>query len=219
MYMSERYNGTIVFSGNFQSNFRYTNTQLGLLRYAEQSGKSIIPFFFMHNPELASKFLFLENHPDPNVAKFLSYCKEGAPLLPPQDKYTGFEKIKDYYDNQTDRVSPLDRLRFANMPSKRPFDFLFRYKLEEYIKYKDHVVYHGIKNIQDYRQDYLQLQKEKERAYLNEIKIAILKNINDDITKKINSISPQSSSNIDTTQDDMLDELNKGFGFIPWGNN
>ena len=144
MCMSEQLTeGTIIFSGNFAIDFRYTYTILGLKRYADNSNRSIIPFFLLHDRELAG---VLQQPPgkgnDYSIKKCNAYTTLGAPVIPQPGKQTGFEVIKDYYDTRKDLVvSPKMRIKYASMPSKRKFDLLFRYMLMEKIKYVDQVVY------------------------------------------------------------------------------
>jgi hypothetical protein len=136
--------GTIIFSGNFITDTDYTYTILGLQRYADNSNKSIIPFFLLHDPEIAGLRLNDSGRPTNNgySKKINHYIELGAPVIPQPKKQTGFEVIKDYYDTRKDLVVPPKiRLKYANMPSKRKFDLLFRYMLMEKIKYVDKVVY------------------------------------------------------------------------------
>jgi hypothetical protein len=147
MRMSEMIsNGTVIFSGNFVNSFPlYTLTILGLKRYADNSNRSIIPFFLLHDPELAG---VLRNNPkltavnDYSTKKYDAYRSLEVPVIPQPGKQTGFEVIKDYYDTRKDLVvSPKIRIKYASMPSKRKFDLLFRYMLMEKIKYVDQIAY------------------------------------------------------------------------------
>ena len=143
MAMSESINdGTVIFSGNFASGLSYSYTIWGLKRYADMSNRNVIPFFFLKDLELASISVEPTSERDYTSTKYNSYVKLGAPVIPQPKKQTGFEIIKDYYDTRTDLVVPVRlRLKYANMPSKRKFDLLFRYSLMEKIKYVDEVVY------------------------------------------------------------------------------
>jgi hypothetical protein len=143
MKMSEMItDGTVIFSGNFATGLSYSYTIWGLKRYAEVSRRSIIPFFFLHDAELANLPVIPTNEEKYSDIKFSSYNNLGAPVIPQPKKQTGFEIIKDYYDTRTDLVvPPIMRLKYAHMPSKRKFDLLFRYSLMEKIKYIDEVVY------------------------------------------------------------------------------
>jgi len=148
MKMSEEItDGTIIFSGNFSAHSNYDYTIFGIKRYADISGRSIIPFFFLHDAELAgvinrinSQEAYSETY-DSYLRKIANLRKAEIPVIPQADKYTGFEKIKEYYDKQKDRVTAHERIKFSNMPSKRIFDILFRYRLTDTIKYKDKILY------------------------------------------------------------------------------
>lgn len=123
--------GTILFSGNFLDHgysAALNFTLLGLHRYAEienTSRRKVIPFFFAHDKNLAVSF----------ISKFRESKKEkmyqinGFPVIPQKQKFNGFELVKEYYDQFESRVDNKSRLRFANYPSNRVFDFLFRYSL------------------------------------------------------------------------------------------
>jgi hypothetical protein len=139
--------GTIIFSGNFASHSQYNYTIFGIKRYTDITKRSIIPFFFLHDAALAgfinkvnSEKQYLKVS-DPYLNKIEALTKAKIPIIPQAQKYTGFEKIKEYYDEQKDRVTIIERMKFSNMPSKRIFDVLFRYKLTETIKYKDKILY------------------------------------------------------------------------------
>lgn len=134
--------GTVVFSGNFGTDIAYNYTILGLMRYAES--RSTVPYFLSLTPEIAGStydgriFNRMRNSYQLKVNNLIS---NGIPVVPQPTKQTGFEKIKDLYDLQSTRVTPIDRLRFKHKPSKRVFDILFRYRLEKYVKYQDIVIY------------------------------------------------------------------------------
>ena len=150
MKMSEDIkDGTILFSGNFGAQSMYNYTVLGLKRYADICGRSIIPFFFLHDRELAGSMPGFDSIIFDYSFKVKSLEEAGIPVIRQADKQTGFEKIKDYYDSQSDRVSSREKIKYSNinMPSKRVFDILFRYKLTDSIKYIDYVVYSNIENL------------------------------------------------------------------------
>lgn len=140
--------GTVIFSGDFLKTSVYDYTILGLKRYADRSGRSVIPFFFLHDPELAgvlhrtyddSKCDTTER--DVNNRSIAIYGKKvqalrdlGIPLIPQECKLTGFEIIKNIYDTRKDLITQMDRIKYASQRSKRIFDISFRYKLDEIIK-------------------------------------------------------------------------------------
>lgn len=130
--------GTIIYSGNFippnTSFFCLDYSVLGLHRFAEfinlNSSKKIIPFFFLHTPELAYSF---EEHifeHTKNEYKDLLYKSHGYDIIIPSKKFTGFELIKDYYDQFFDKVPANLKLKASCFKSRRTFDYLFRYSLE-----------------------------------------------------------------------------------------
>lgn len=146
MAMSEMIpDGTKIFSGNFIPGGLYDYTILGMSRYAKLSGYNIIPFFLTHDSQIASALLQYDKTKDirapiPYERKVNLLRTAGVPVIPQKEKYTGFEKIKDFYD-ETTTISFVDKIKYSYMPSKRNFDILFRYKLTDTIKYQDKVIY------------------------------------------------------------------------------
>ena len=69
--------------------------------------------------------------------KINRFKQAGFPVIPQQNKFSGFEKIKDYYDKVPNLVTLKDRLQYANKPSKRAFDIAFRYKLADTIGFHE----------------------------------------------------------------------------------
>jgi hypothetical protein len=127
--------GTIIFSGNFIERERTTVTlaQLGVHKFSLYKNRqeiSVIPFFFLEYPNLAYAFSRSIAHKNDN------YVENGFPIIPQSEKFTGFEKLKNYYDKYSERVTPKDRLKFAMKPSKRVFDLIFRYPYEGAENYK-----------------------------------------------------------------------------------
>ena len=165
MAMSEDLEGTVIFSGNFKMTSYYDYTIFGLKRYAEISGRNIIPYFLLYDSELAvsiEKYRDLATQKDPyknssynnfDQAKSIIYDNKinllhyaGIPVIPQTMKLSGFEKIKDFYDIKSKELKMLsfkDRIKYGNFPSKRAFDLLFRYKLTDLIKYNDVVNFEG----------------------------------------------------------------------------
>lgn len=135
--MSEDLPGTVIYSGDFLTNGKpiLSNAILGLYR-ASLERKNIIPYFFLHTPELAYSLqptqLTIDEMGDRAYdPKIMTYIKNGIPVLRQKIKATGFEKIKDYYDEHYYHlVPPINRIKFATKPSKRTFDLLLRYPYE-----------------------------------------------------------------------------------------
>lgn len=140
--MTEGLKGTVVFSGDFLSNCsaRLTDAILGLYRASLQR-KNIIPYFFLHSPEIAYSFLYTEKNLDfyklnDYQKKVFMYQHNLFPVIPQETKISGFELVKDYYDEHYyNLVPPLKRIKYNHKPSKRTFDLLYRYPYEE--KYQD----------------------------------------------------------------------------------
>lgn len=136
MAMSEMIEqGTIMFSGNFlsRSGVGLNYTLLGQDRYAKKVStehRKIIPSFLAHDSDFSSSFLKYHDslhtiYPD----KVAVLHNTGFPVIPQLAKYTGFEKIKDYYDLKNLAISAKDRIKYSMYPSKRAFDLYFRYPL------------------------------------------------------------------------------------------
>lgn len=131
--------GTVIFSGQYKRpgfNLFVDKNNFSIYRYAEQTGRSVVPWFFLETKEIYSSFKYLEKAEGDNhfayQQKCLTYQLNGFPVLPQDEKYTGFEQIKDHFDkNYSHLVTTRDK--FFNTPSqrsKRTFDLLFRNKYE-----------------------------------------------------------------------------------------
>lgn len=135
MAFSELVEGTKIFSGNLPSEhyLGVDNTIFGLQRYANLSGYSVIPFFLMQSEMVINSSFILSALPFPrNLSTYQSKCARyafiGIPIVPQVDKLTGFEKVKEYYDQFSDRVTSKMKMKHSRFPSKRVFDQLFRNK-------------------------------------------------------------------------------------------
>lgn len=133
MKMCEDIVGTTIFSGNFADTNKLSIDEaiMGMHRYSVSSGQSVIPFFFLHTPELAFSLrqsestLKYEN-------RIQAYQNAGFPIIPQTKKQTGFELVKDLYDKtHAHLVTPKTKLEFFSRPSKRVFDLLLRYPYEK----------------------------------------------------------------------------------------
>lgn len=150
MKMSETITaGTVLYSGNYYFTGPLVNyTIMGLHRYVVATGRDIIPFFFMHDPELVGSFYRFTTVINDSIMsadttyarKCIIYTLGGFHIMPQSTKMTGFEKVKDYYDVQPNLVTPRDKLEFAKFPSKRAFDIRFRYYFTRTVKYKDSII-------------------------------------------------------------------------------
>jgi hypothetical protein len=135
--------GTPIMGGNFiqQDVCGISYTLMALQRYSTKQRKNFVPFFFQVTPELSytffkkdKNFSILEKSKDAGYrVKCQCYETSGFPIIRQYEKYTGFEKIKKYFDSE--EVSNRDRVRWANKPSKRAFDIKYRYNLYDHIGY------------------------------------------------------------------------------------
>ena len=143
--------GTVIFSGSFEMTEKLNYTILGLQRYAIKTSRPIIPFFFKYNQEIGAalystpkqveKYFYdeavrLSDNGKIQIHYLLKvrlFHYHGFPIIPQPKKYSGFEKIKDYYDKIPKLVSTLERIKYADKPSKRVFDIVFRYRLADTI--------------------------------------------------------------------------------------
>lgn len=122
--------GTILFSGNYVTSTqvsRLNYTILGLHRYSQNNNQQVclIPFFLNYTPSLA--YFFSKS----DIRNYGSdYLQAGMSVYPAEQKFSGFEKVKDFYDKYSHRVSIQLKKQYMHRPSKRVFDLLFRYGLE-----------------------------------------------------------------------------------------
>ena len=141
--------GTVVMSGNIipprRPTLPVTKNNFALYRYAKQNNRSIVPFFFLETDQIACSFdQYVEDdisqtnsedlHPLYRVRVDL-YHRGGFPVIPQEQKFTGFEEVKNYFDeNYKHLVTLQDKLSITReQNSRRTFDQLFRNKYE--IKY------------------------------------------------------------------------------------
>lgn len=133
--------GTVIFSGQPMGQLLPTGhrrltidtNNFAIYRYALSTKRSVVPWFLLETSEIAYGLI------DPNYLgkcpheeKYLKYRKNGFEVILPKNKYSGFEKIKDYFDqNYSHLVKPNDKLiRKQTQNSLRTFDVLFRNKYE-----------------------------------------------------------------------------------------
>lgn len=122
--------GTVIFSGdmlNPNSPVFPDRNNWGLYRYADCTGRSFVPYFFIETIEMAWSF----QHFFKNKGKYDVYQKNGFPVIPQNSKITGFEKIKEYYDTKSINIPPIEKLKkIPGQGSNRNFDILFRNRYE-----------------------------------------------------------------------------------------
>lgn len=144
-------NGTVIMSGNFVKEDKkflpFGRNQIGLCRYSQMTQKPIVPFFFCATQELAYSFnlktkidrsLYINDATEQvkndlgYKIKCQTYLDNEFPIIEQDKKYTGFEKLKDYYDeNFSHLITPKHKLfKGPFQRSLRTFDLLLRNKYE-----------------------------------------------------------------------------------------
>lgn len=138
--MTEHLGGTVIFSGDRLTKIRAVIGYNNICLYNASLQRSIVPYFLLQTPEIAysniyelSQNLSSEYHKETNQynKKIISLQSVGIPVIPQITKYTGFERVKDFYDQYAYKISNRLKLKYSNKPSKRPYDLLLRYPLEE----------------------------------------------------------------------------------------
>ena len=144
MHMFDHFDqGTIMMSGQFSHGpeFFMNTTQFSTIKYSvvenQKPDKKVLPFFFLHDHSLARSFLNVPviNAGSSYLAKCHKYTAGGLPVIPQENKFSGFEEFKKFYDDV--EISGRTRLPFNKKPSTRPFDILFRYTPGLEIIYND----------------------------------------------------------------------------------
>jgi hypothetical protein len=140
--------GTAIFSGNFihNGNVFLSSNNFGLYHYGKKSYKSIVPFFFMETMDLAYSFTN-NDYTDTIKADYgrrvALYQSHGFPVLRQKEKQNGFEKIKEYYDENPPRQPSVQErmVRTDGQVSVRNFDLLYRNKYErKFSNYKYNIL-------------------------------------------------------------------------------
>ena len=149
--------GTKIFAGNLvymSGLLPLNNTIFGLQRYANISKNSVIPFFLLEDDSVTSAATNFYNKIQPALNaeltkppefneqiqssinskkigyqyKVLVYNNAGFPVVSQNLNFTGFDRIKEYYDQFQERVTFRDRVYYSIYGSRRVFDHLFRHK-------------------------------------------------------------------------------------------
>lgn len=145
--MISRLDGTCVLAGNplvrnvagpLSGGTNYS--LIGTKRYAELSERSVVGLFFMFTPELT--YSLLQDHgTSEHSNKSKHYLDLGFAIIKPPAKYHGFEKLKEWYDRDTTRVSKDEQRYYAQKyGSNRMYDHLFRHPLMEMVPYSEDAV-------------------------------------------------------------------------------
>lgn len=97
-----------------------------------------VPWFFIYSPELISSFFhldcsrpYLENKRGPADYTYLEKCKGyaqgGFKALPRLDKFTGFELVRNYYDEKYQTKNGITFNEKFRLPLEKMFPFPERY--------------------------------------------------------------------------------------------
>lgn len=133
--------GTVIFSGEPTNRHAFVpRNNFGLYKYATKTNKNTVPWFFLETPEIYFGLKYdntvLKRPRDVSNKdysfKVWHYHTSGFPVISQEKKLTGFEKIKDYFDeNYSHLVTIKDKLtKNPSQGSTRTFDLLFRNKYE-----------------------------------------------------------------------------------------
>ena len=156
--MSEPLDGTCVFSGDRldENVCHITSKNICMLEAAQD--RPIVPYFFMHTPEISYSLLYEHGNLTTGIEqetfydyerKVLSYTKSGIPVIAQPTKYTGFEKVREYYDNNFAhlRTPKLKLTYFKQYPRHCMFDLLLRYPYQKrFMKHFKYII-NGLSNI------------------------------------------------------------------------
>jgi len=136
--MTRNLSGTVIFSGSWISKptFLYNKVQHALTLYSYK--RPCIPFFLMSHPDLAYTGIKLKLQGKPGMphrvyeSKIDNYVSAGFPVIAQEKKFTGFEKVKDYYDeNFWHLATPKMRIKYNQKQSHRTYDLILRYPYED----------------------------------------------------------------------------------------
>lgn len=152
--------GTVIFSGDFIQNTVYVKQRStiwpgNLCLHTASKFRSIVPYFFISSPQLAYSYLYeiisrdlphdIENLYQSKVDAYRS-C--GLPVIMQKQKFTGFERVKDYYDiHYKDFITPEIKIKYRLNHSRRTYDLLLRYPYEK--KYGTPIFHFLFNKLQD----------------------------------------------------------------------
>lgn len=139
MRIAAQVGGAVVFSGCVVTSDdavgRLDYQTFALERYRERSDQPVIGYFFSYDPALHAAFSALPSasRKATNVEAYSRKCaiyrEGGFPVIPQVSKLHGFEKVKEHYDGAA--LPFEDRIKYKERGSKRPYDFFFRFALED----------------------------------------------------------------------------------------
>ena len=129
--------GTVLLSGNCLVPYGngLTYAMLGIHRYSLVSKIKVIPYFLLETPEIAYSMFNLA--PRETETKKISrneyYQYSGYPIISQDSKITGFEKYKDFYEQQLFTVKERLTLSASSLYFSK-FDKKFRAPYHRFIK-------------------------------------------------------------------------------------
>lgn len=148
--------GTTIFSGNYLkrggTQIAWSQNEMGFLHYCILGKKNCVPFFFNETQNLTYAFKDIENRVNISsgyLVKVNTYQFNGFPVIPQDEKFNGFEKIKELYDDIENSEIQKMRENFSTKvgnSSRRNFDILFRNRYEAL--YRHHKYIHINKGVQ-----------------------------------------------------------------------
>lgn len=122
--------GTIIYSGNFISkrqNFFLHRNCFGLYKFAKIENRNIVPYFLCETKNFAYSLNELAGY-----KKHENYLLNDIPIIPQDQYYSGFEEVKNYYDQHYKcKVTLSDKIsKNPDQVSNRTYDLLLRNKYE-----------------------------------------------------------------------------------------
>jgi hypothetical protein len=159
--------GTVISSGQrVLKHAGFTYNKFSLMRFMKISGMSMVPYFWNHDPDLTLifhrlldrdhvqkemvdrklKIKNISNHESWDYRlKYSLYRQIGLDIIPQDKPYTGFENVKNYFENY--EIPNLIKHQYhfkylkLNYSSLRTYDMFFKYRfLEKGIVYSDKFV-------------------------------------------------------------------------------
>ena len=129
--------GTVLLSGNCLVPYGngLTYAMLGIHRYSLVSKIKVIPYFLLETPEIAySRFNLAPRETETKkISRNEYYQYSGYPIISQDSKITGFEKYKDFYEQQLFTVKERLTLNASSLFFSK-FDKKFRAPYHRFIK-------------------------------------------------------------------------------------
>lgn len=138
MKLASLHRGTnIIFSGNISNSDqdRLGFNTVGLERYSDIEDRNVTGYFFNAVPNVFYGLWHKSDYSERDfyTRKVKTFHAGGFPVIPQRKKLHGFEQLKTYYDGA--HIPPSTVMAYKHLPSKRPYDLLFRYPINKYTQY------------------------------------------------------------------------------------